>query len=82
MTLIEFLLDRIADDEHFGTHDRHLAKRWDVECEAKRQILGLCRYATDSDDMSDNESAMGEAILALLALPHADHPDYREEWKP
>lgn len=21
-------------------------------------------------------------ILALLALPYADHPDYREEWRP
>ncbi len=26
--------------------------------------------------------AEAEALLRLLALPHADHPDYREEWRP
>jgi hypothetical protein len=23
-----------------------------------------------------------EWVIAVLALPYADHPDYREEWKP
>jgi hypothetical protein len=25
---------------------------------------------------------LAQGILALLALPYADHPDYRDEWRP
>jgi hypothetical protein len=39
-----------------------------AECRAKRQVLEAC-----GDD---------EQVLRCLALPYADHPDYREEWRP
>lgn len=39
-----------------------------AECEAKRQIVEYVQIETH--------------VLQLLALPYADHPDYREEWKP
>ncbi|MDR7253693.1 hypothetical protein J2X46_002683 [Nocardioides sp. BE266] len=39
-----------------------------AECEAKRLIVK--RWGGH------------DPIIRLLALPYADHPDYREEWRP
>lgn len=49
-----------------------------ADCEAKRQIVATCQgYA------GEHINAGGyERVLRLLALPYADHPAYREEWKP
>ena len=108
MTLTEFLLARIAEEEH-------VAQQWPLaldpppkghafwidtaghpvyeprtkvlaECEAKRRIVeihgpsdrreydyALCKRCTDGHPCD---------TLRLLALPYADHPDYREEWRP
>lgn len=30
----------------------------------------------------DTERRQGSTFLQLLALPYADHPDYRKEWRP
>lgn len=51
-----------------------------AECEAKRQVvesadLGIQYGGREGQDL-------GWYVLKLHALPHADHPDYREEWKP
>jgi hypothetical protein len=120
MTLTEFLLARIAEDEaaatvapfdhHWTAHPdevrqpikaggkahvatcaksvmahiaRHDPARVLAECEAKRRIVA------DHDDQHDcpgwgTASAwpyVGCSVLRLLALPFADHPDYRPEWK-
>ncbi|MFI2664862.1 DUF6221 family protein [Micromonospora carbonacea] len=48
--------------------DRELA-----ELDAKRRVLDLYEEL--------NEPHLYEAIR-LLALPHADRPGYREEWRP
>lgn len=45
-----------------------------ADIEAKRQIVELVPYLSEPGRRGD--------ILRLLALPFADHPDYREEWKP
>jgi hypothetical protein len=62
-----------------------------AECEAKRQIVeahrweefddgdGSVPYYTDCDDCRQSPPCR---TLRLLALPYADHPDYREEWRP
>ncbi len=92
MTLEEFLLDRIAEDEaeialgpDFATLDTsgwmgHAAEwgreRALAECEAKRRIV---------DESGSGRGSWPDAIwrcLQFLALPYADHPDYREEWRP
>jgi hypothetical protein len=57
-----------ADAEHIA--------RWDparvlTECDAKRRIIAL---GDKDSDWSD--------VLALLALPYADAPGWREEWRP
>jgi hypothetical protein len=45
-----------------------------AECEAKRRIVELMsdevEYVVYSDD-----------VLRALALPYADHPDFRPEWR-
>lgn len=57
-----------------------------AECDAKRRIVRRCI-------LSEQRSRDGNMVLAAdylasfedcrdLALPYADHPDYREEWKP
>jgi hypothetical protein len=67
-----------------------------AECDAKRRIIELFRETTEGEDgISDDadflrqmdEIATGRwealrSVIRLLALPYADHPDYREEWRP
>jgi hypothetical protein len=65
-------------------------KRWQAEVDAKRRLLAVhtferkpgahdCpgEWAGYSDDPDEPCPT-----LRLLALPYADHPDYREEWRP
>jgi hypothetical protein len=59
--------------EHIQRHDPARVLR---EVEAKRRIIDLA----DSLGYVTNDAE--PAILAALALPYADHPDYREEWRP
>ena len=85
MTLVEFPTARIGEDEavarYSPTRTRALA-----ECEAKRRIVArhkLCGtgigYCDDGGHGWDEDSP-GCADLSDLALPYADHADYREEW--
>lgn len=107
MTIAEFLLARIAEDETAGQNtagDRMPAGAWDgfytwvgrggargigvisqrvlAECEAKRRIIAEhdgahhCVRHIDPDDNVDCDT------IRSLAAVYADHPDYREEWKP
>lgn len=148
MTLVEFLLARLADDEAvaraattgpWAVNDDHAptaltaadrthpvaGPRWDVtvfqssgdayhiarwhpervlaEVEAKRRIVTeVHRRAGDArPDVGDWQKNACEGCgfggpcddywveniddcptLRLLTLPYADHPDYREEWRP
>jgi Family of unknown function (DUF6221) len=81
MTLTEFLLARIAEDEAAVAHIRKdpgywYALPWDrllAECEAKRRIVR---------EWGQFETYNGEGLMQVLALPYADHPDYLPDWKP
>lgn len=61
-----------------------------AECEAKRKIVKEYAKAAEEatntltvDDQFDSGTEFGLGVaLRLLALPHADHPDYRQEWAP
>jgi hypothetical protein len=105
MTLAEFLLARITEDEDVAREAAAkrptatgaavkgvwLNSRYHLtadpgfrlaECEAKRQIVAQS-LAWDRDGGSASQGAKATRVaLRLLALPYADHPDYREEWKP
>lgn len=59
-----------VDAEHIARYD---PKRVLAECAAKRAIIEWHR----------NWPVLVEApALHILAAVYADHPDYREEWKP
>jgi hypothetical protein len=59
-----------------------------AECEAKRRVVELYLEARRSYEWDRNDTGFAaeawayEAVVKQLALPHADHPDYREEWRP
>lgn len=71
--------------------DCDVPERWLAECEAKRRIVELAaawEWAADHPpNVETGRGLLGTArqlrsVLASLALPHADHPDYRPEWRP
>ena len=81
MTLTEFLLARIAEDEADTFNYFEIAARH--ERESRRRIIAACLPDyRDSLTNGDDTTSLAEEVLVALALPYADHPDYREEWKP
>ena len=78
--LPDFLLARIAEDEtvaNIESDDFRLA-----DSEAKRRIVLYSRVYAERDDPTLPGYNLARHVLWDLALPYADHPDYREEWKP
>lgn len=59
-----------------------------ADVDAKRRIIELHREETLPYDVSTrrcyecNNEAIPCPTLRVLALPYADHPDYRKEWRP
>ena len=83
--------DRAA--EHVTRHD---PARVLAECGAKRRLVLACRdigpdhafLGARPEGLADfplaptNQHQLAAVTLALLAVPYADHPEYREEWRP
>jgi len=107
LTLTDFLLARIAEDEAVADEVHRegcvrAASDWTrpcdcgyparvlAECEAKRGAVeaawgdhvqiegewGMCRGQAALSAANDYPD-----VVRWLALPYADHPDYREEWR-
>ena len=58
---------------------RHNPFRVLADVDAKRRILDACEsYAEDG---TTSGADLARTILPLLALPYADRPGYRDEWK-
>ena len=86
--LTDFLLARIAEDEREARSLIPFSRTvvtspWSArvlaECEAKRRIVAALDYAE-----RNGEPGVWHAwwqAAELLALPYADHPDYRKEWR-
>ena len=58
-----------------------------AECDAKRRIVEDFQYLDTDYHKTHSEFTEARRFQALvslghLAAAHADHPDYREEWKP
>ncbi|MEV8124094.1 DUF6221 family protein [Streptomyces sp. NPDC085944] len=77
-----------ADAEHIARHD---PARVLAEVEAKRGVLRQyidlreqVRNPVSAENRSRARALQGEIgdILRLLALPYADRPGYRDEWRP
>jgi hypothetical protein len=53
-----------------------------AECDAKARIVEDLRdELTNQHDPEPTTLQLAERTLLSLALPYADHPDYREEWR-
>ena len=66
---------------------RHDPARVLHEIEAKRSILNeVTRIEPDAPPSTvrppDGADVKMVSVLEMLALPYADHADYREEWRP
>jgi len=96
VTLTEFLLARIAEDESdvWSFRDSGESGYWTwqrmlAEFQAKRRIVEehaggggpLCEACADGL-WNLERTSLPCPTLRLLALPYADHADYREEWRP
>lgn len=66
----------LADAPHIARHD---PTRVLAEVGSKRRILAECGHMIRR---GEPERAGAEWILKVIALPFADHPDYRPEWSP
>lgn len=76
----------VEDATHMARHD---PARVLVEVEAKRRLLrshydyqGYCPRCHDWQNKPVEREAYPCEVVRLLALPYADHPDYRQEWRP
>lgn len=65
--------------EHIARHDPARVLR---DVDAKRQIIAECIPSRVGGSELELSDALGEVVLAFLALTYAGHPDYREEWRP
>lgn len=63
--------------EHITRH--HPARVLD-DVDAKRKAIEACTYFLHDSEAGPDPCAA--TVLAALALPYADHPDYRDEWRP
>jgi hypothetical protein len=61
--------------EHIARHD---PARVLLEVEAKRRLIQWGEWIRGDFSGSD----VWKDVLPLLALPYADHSDYRAEWRP
>lgn len=98
MTLDEFLLARIAEDEEMAVdqfESMEAAPGWiqwmRAECEAKREAIdaawgdhvrieGEWGRGQSREQMSVKDD--NPSVVKILAAIYANHPDYREEWRP
>jgi hypothetical protein len=79
--------------EHAARHD---PARILAECAAKRRLVLACRDIrpdlrflgarprglADFPLSPSDQHQLAAVTLALLALPYADHSEYRQEWRP
>ena len=91
MTLIEFLLARIADDERHASNSAPVDGRWDherisAECDAKRRIIDFLAveagYGWEGPHRL-SELEFGDtatAVVRHMSLPYRRHVDLDTMW--
>lgn len=89
MTLTEFLLARVLEDETVASemyrrvagfprrNGKAAARRMVLECASKRRIMEL---HSDCEDVSYGDPSTCPTMTALAAA-YAGHPEFREEWR-
>ncbi|MGC4769216.1 DUF6221 family protein [Micromonospora sp. DT44] len=87
--LLVWLRAQLAEDERdwlptatgARQNGKTTARRMLAEVDAKRRILELYDVSTSRELKPDAWELMKHAVRAL-ALPYADRPGYRDEWRP
>ena len=74
-TLVSYEVTSAEKGEHIARHD---PARVLAECEAKRRIVERCSAV----DVGMPSPRLAQGIIAEMATAHADHADYRAEWRP
>jgi hypothetical protein len=74
-------LGNLVPGGHSWASVQSMAARVLAECESKRQILQLCG-ADPHEPGALLLRVQTDAVVRLLALPYAEHPDYDESWRP
>lgn len=93
MTLTEFLLARIAEDEKAARRGSDHPAEWGVLTNDNyghlltqpSRVLAECAAKRQIVGwMNDTVEYVvyADEVLGALALPYADHPDYDEAWRP
>lgn len=59
---------------------RHDPTRVLAECEAKRRVVEEARAYSPELEHGDNGSWAFDVVIAHLAQPYAEHPDYDPAW--
>ncbi len=62
--------------EHMVRHD---PARVLADVAAKRAIVAACAYNLEYEEYGHT---LAERVLRALALPYADHEDYKPHWRP
>lgn len=86
----------VDDNGKPRTWNAHHIAQWDparvlAECEAKRRIVNDAGFAAHQAEINNRTPAtepvfaaalLAFHVLAHLARPYADHPDYDRDWRP
>ena len=70
------------DEFYRETYDhiaRHDPARVLADVAAKRAIVAACAYNLEYEEYGHT---LAERVLRALALPYADHEDYKPHWRP
>lgn len=87
--IIDFLNARLAEDEtearrqleQLGTAAATADLRAFAECEAKRKIIAHHARLDRNHEPAGDQDYM-ETFLFIIAEVYANHPDYKEDWRP
>lgn len=70
-----------AVDRNDATCDCDGPARWKAECEAKRTLITGESAITFAARAGRGPSELHRFVMQTLAMPYANHPDYRDEWR-
>jgi hypothetical protein len=72
-------VEREADRQHIARHD---PARVLADIAAKRRLVRSAQILLEDEGTGPSAYCLALEILDAVARPHADHEDYRPEWRP
>jgi hypothetical protein len=76
VTLPEFLLARFDDPK-----PDNASPMWEQDRAGRRWLVKTAIAARQAGTLTGAADAGVERLMRLMATAHADHPDYRAEWR-